>query len=38
LAWIRWRFFNTGFIRSFIAIALGGAIITGIGAALGAVS
>jgi hypothetical protein len=38
LAWIRWRFFNTGFVRSFSAIALGGAIITGIGAALGAVS
>lgn len=38
LAWVRWRFFGTGFLRSFVAIALGGVIITSISAALGAVS
>ena len=38
LAWIRRRFFGTGFLRSFISITLGGAIIATIGAALGAVS
>ena len=27
LAWIRWRFFSTGFVRSFISITLGGTII-----------
>src|SRR5712692_10378235 len=26
LAWIRWRFFGTGFLRSFLSITLGGAI------------
>jgi erythrin-vacuolar iron transport family protein len=35
LALIRWRFFHTGFLRSFASITLGGAIIAGIGAALG---
>jgi hypothetical protein len=35
LAWIRWRFFGTGFVRSFVSIAIGGAIIAGISAALG---
>jgi hypothetical protein len=38
LAWIRWRFFATGFVRSFVSIALGGAIIATVSAALGAVS
>ena len=38
LAWIRWRFFGTGFLRSFVSIALGGAIIASVSAALGAVS
>ena len=38
LAWIRRRFFGTGFLRSFISITLGGAIIATIGAALGAAS
>jgi erythrin-vacuolar iron transport family protein len=37
LAWIRQRFFGTGFLRSFISITLGGAIIAAISAALGAV-
>ena len=36
LAWIRWRFFDTGFLRSFASITLGGAIIVTISAALGA--
>ena len=35
LAWIRWRFFNTRFLYSFASIAVGGAIIAGISAALG---
>jgi erythrin-vacuolar iron transport family protein len=35
LALIRWRFFHTGFLRSFASIALGGAIIAAISAALG---
>ncbi len=38
LAWIRWRFFGTGFVRSFVPIAIGGAIIASVSAALGAVS
>jgi hypothetical protein len=38
LAWIRWRLFATGFLRSFISIAIGGAIIASVSAALGAVS
>ncbi len=38
LAWIRWRFFSTGFLRSFLSITLGGAIIATVSAALGAVS
>jgi hypothetical protein len=36
LAWIRWRFFGTGFVRSFVSIAIGGAIIASGSAALGA--
>ena len=38
LAWIRRRFFGTGFLRSLICVTLGGAVITAISAALGAVS
>ena len=38
LAWIRWRFFETSFLRSFVSIAIGGAIIASVSAALGAVS
>jgi erythrin-vacuolar iron transport family protein len=38
LAWIRWRFFSTGFVRSFLSITLGGAIIAAVSAALGAIS
>ncbi|WP_346275858.1 hypothetical protein [Pseudonocardia sp.] len=35
LAWLRWRVFNTSFLRSFLCIILGGAIIASISAALG---
>jgi erythrin-vacuolar iron transport family protein len=38
LAWIRRRFFGTGFLRSFISITLGGVIIATVSAALGAIS
>jgi erythrin-vacuolar iron transport family protein len=38
LAWIRRRLFSTGFLRSFISVTLGGAIIAAISAALGAIS
>jgi len=38
LAWIRWRFFSTGFVRSFLSITLGGAIIVAVSAALGTLS
>jgi VIT1/CCC1 family predicted Fe2+/Mn2+ transporter len=38
LALIRWRFFGTGFVRSFVAIAIGGAIIASVSAALGTLS
>jgi erythrin-vacuolar iron transport family protein len=37
LAWIRRRFFGTGFARSLVSVMLGGAIIATISAALGAV-
>ena len=36
LACIRWRVFHTGFLTSFASITLGGAIIVGISAVLGA--
>lgn len=35
LAWLRWRFFETDFLRSFASVVLGGAIIVGLSAALG---
>lgn len=35
LAWLRWRFFETGFVRSFASVTLGGAAIAGVSAALG---
>lgn len=34
-ACIRWRFLHTGFLHSFASVALGGAIIAAISAALG---
>jgi VIT1/CCC1 family predicted Fe2+/Mn2+ transporter len=36
LAWLRWRFFETAFLQSFASVVLGGAIIVGLSAALGA--
>ena len=36
LAWIRARFFRTSFIRSFASVTLGGMVIAGVSAALGA--
>ncbi len=35
LSWLRARFFATGFLRSFVSVALGGAIIAALSAALG---
>ena len=37
LAWIRRRFFGTGFLSSLVSVTLGGAVIATISAALGAV-
>jgi VIT1/CCC1 family predicted Fe2+/Mn2+ transporter len=36
LAWIRWRFFATGFIRSLALVSAGGAVIAVVGALVGA--
>jgi erythrin-vacuolar iron transport family protein len=38
LAWLRHRFFRTSFARSFLAIAVGGAIIAALSSALGIVA
>jgi VIT1/CCC1 family predicted Fe2+/Mn2+ transporter len=35
LAWLRWRFFDTSFARSFASVTLGGLIIASVSAALG---
>src|SRR5205085_11826093 len=35
LGWLRHRFFSTSFLRSFVSVTLGGAIIASLGAALG---
>src|SRR6476660_9427632 len=35
LACLRWRFFRTSFVRSFVSVAIGGAIIASVSAALG---
>ena len=35
LGWLRHRFFDTSFLRSFVSVTLGGAIIAGMSAALG---
>ena len=35
LAWLRWRFFETSFARSFASVTIGGAVIAGVSAALG---
>jgi VIT1/CCC1 family predicted Fe2+/Mn2+ transporter len=36
LAWLRWRFFHSGFLRSFASVTLGGTVIAAISAGLGA--
>jgi len=36
LAWLRWRFFHSNFLRSFASVTLGGTVIAAISAALGA--
>ena len=36
LAWLRWRYFETSFARSFLSVAVGGAIIATVSSALGA--
>ena len=35
LAWIRWRFFETSFVKSLAAVSLGGAVIVAVSAGLG---
>src|SRR3954452_20540087 len=35
LAWLRWKFFDTNFIRSFVSVTIGGAIIASLSAGLG---
>jgi VIT1/CCC1 family predicted Fe2+/Mn2+ transporter len=35
LAVIRWRFFETGFVRSLLAVSIGGAVIAIVGALIG---
>ncbi len=35
LAVIRWRFFGTGFVRSLLAVSIGGAVIAVVGALIG---
>jgi VIT1/CCC1 family predicted Fe2+/Mn2+ transporter len=37
LAWLRWRFFQVGFIRALASVTLGGVIIAAVSAALGSV-
>src|SRR6185312_12304927 len=37
LAWLRWRFFEVGFIRALASVTLGGVIIASVSAALGSV-
>jgi VIT1/CCC1 family predicted Fe2+/Mn2+ transporter len=36
LAWLRWRFFHTSFLRSFATVTLAGGMIAAISAGLGA--
>ena len=37
LAWLRWKFFEVGFIRALTSVTLGGVIIAAVSAALGSV-
>jgi VIT1/CCC1 family predicted Fe2+/Mn2+ transporter len=36
LAWLRWRFFETSFLRSFASVTIGGVVIAAVSAGLGA--
>jgi hypothetical protein len=38
LGWLRHRFFNTSFVRSFVSVTVGGALIASLSAALGVVA
>ena len=38
LGWLRHRFFSTSFVRSFVSVTLGGAIIATLSATLGVVA
>ena len=38
LGWLRHRFFNTSFVRSFVSVTVGGAIIAGLSATLGVIA
>src|SRR6266550_4502951 len=35
LAWLRWKFFEVGFVRALASVTLGGVIIAAVSAALG---
>jgi hypothetical protein len=35
LAWLRWRYFEVGFLRALATVTLGGVIIAAVSAALG---
>ena len=35
LAVLRWKFFQTGFVKSLLAVSLGGAVIALVGALIG---
>jgi erythrin-vacuolar iron transport family protein len=37
LAWLRWRFFEVSFARSFASVTIGGVVIAAVSAALGSV-
>src|SRR5882724_9902361 len=37
LAWLRWKFFDVGFVRALASVTLGGVIIASVSAALGSV-
>jgi VIT1/CCC1 family predicted Fe2+/Mn2+ transporter len=37
LAWLRWRFFEVGFVRALASVTLGGVVIAVVSAALGSV-
>jgi erythrin-vacuolar iron transport family protein len=37
LAWLRWRFFEVGFVRALASVTLGGVVIAAVSAALGSV-